>query len=201
MLRRCRSRRDCKTAAGDLPQKQVQHLRHARAGHGRHSNLIQRSAIEVTLRRGDDQGHTGEQRPDFFEEAALVLERIAARLAGVEEEQHSVREMSEGRDRLAFHLVPLVHRPVEQPRGIEDLVPMDAAVEVAERHAFRRERVIRDLRTTGGGRPKVADYPRSEEHTSELQSPYDLVCRLLLEKKKNKYNDIDMRNTDRTYSK
>src|SRR5207248_10161298 len=25
--------------------------------------------------------------------------------------------------------------------------------------------------------------PRSEEHTSELQSPYDLVCRLLLEKK------------------
>src|SRR5207248_5107839 len=28
---------------------------------------------------------------------------------------------------------------------------------------------------------------RSEEHTSELQSPYDLVCRLLLEKKKTKY--------------
>src|SRR5438094_4686054 len=26
---------------------------------------------------------------------------------------------------------------------------------------------------------------RSEEHTSELQSPYDLVCRLLLEKKHN----------------
>src|SRR5574340_160555 len=26
---------------------------------------------------------------------------------------------------------------------------------------------------------------RSEEHTSELQSPKDLVCRLLLEKKKN----------------
>src|SRR5207248_3467647 len=26
------------------------------------------------------------------------------------------------------------------------------------------------------------DPPRSEEHTSELQSPYDLVCRLLLEK-------------------
>src|SRR5207248_4897109 len=29
---------------------------------------------------------------------------------------------------------------------------------------------------------------RSEEHTSELQSPYDLVCRLLLEKKNNKIN-------------
>src|SRR6476660_9122552 len=29
--------------------------------------------------------------------------------------------------------------------------------------------------------------PRSEEHTSELQSPDHLVCRLLLEKKKNTY--------------
>src|SRR5207249_8754509 len=28
-------------------------------------------------------------------------------------------------------------------------------------------------------------FPRSEEHTSELQSRFDLVCRLLLEKKKN----------------
>src|SRR5256885_12096482 len=28
---------------------------------------------------------------------------------------------------------------------------------------------------------------RSEEHTSELQSPCNLVCRLLLEKKKNHY--------------
>src|SRR5215204_5194889 len=30
-----------------------------------------------------------------------------------------------------------------------------------------------------------APVPRSEEHTSELQSHSDLVCRLLLEKKKN----------------
>src|SRR5699024_11469598 len=29
---------------------------------------------------------------------------------------------------------------------------------------------------------------RSEEHTSELQSRFDLVCRLLLEKKKRSYN-------------
>src|SRR5207248_5054133 len=28
---------------------------------------------------------------------------------------------------------------------------------------------------------------RSEEHTSELQSPYELVCRLLLEKKKERW--------------
>src|SRR5690348_18284030 len=32
---------------------------------------------------------------------------------------------------------------------------------------------------------KVIEEARSEEHTSELQSPVHLVCRLLLEKKKN----------------
>src|SRR5690348_17998904 len=32
----------------------------------------------------------------------------------------------------------------------------------------------------------IESSPRSEEHTSELQSPVHLVCRLLLEKKKNK---------------
>src|SRR5574340_193663 len=31
---------------------------------------------------------------------------------------------------------------------------------------------------------------RSEEHTSELQSPQDIVCRLLLEKKKEKRNEM-----------
>src|SRR5256885_7986378 len=43
----------------------------------------------------------------------------------------------------------------------------------------------------GGSAPKhvqqlVEENHRSEEHTSELQSPCNLVCRLLLEKKKNK---------------
>src|SRR5699024_11397375 len=34
----------------------------------------------------------------------------------------------------------------------------------------------------------LAGVPRSEEHTSELQSRFDLVCRLLLEKKKKEEN-------------
>src|SRR5256885_9456194 len=33
---------------------------------------------------------------------------------------------------------------------------------------------------------------RSEEHTSELQSPCNLVCRLLLEKKKKRFNAITL---------
>src|SRR2546422_8441670 len=34
------------------------------------------------------------------------------------------------------------------------------------------------------GRQPLGGFPRSEEHTSELQSRLHLVCRLLLEKKK-----------------
>src|SRR2546421_8826802 len=40
---------------------------------------------------------------------------------------------------------------------------------------------------------------RSEEHTSELQSRSDLVCRLLLEKKKNKITDHSTTRTDNRY--
>src|SRR5256885_7614048 len=38
--------------------------------------------------------------------------------------------------------------------------------------------------------PEPTDATRSEEHTSELQSPCNLVCRLLLEKKNTCYNTI-----------
>src|SRR3712207_8652440 len=38
-----------------------------------------------------------------------------------------------------------------------------------------------------------ATYPRSEEHTSELQSRQYLVCRLLLEKKKNNHDTLQVR--------
>src|SRR5256885_11802014 len=44
--------------------------------------------------------------------------------------------------------------------------------------AFRPSRI----RQPGAGRGH-GNLPRSEEHTSELQSPCNLVCRLLLEKK------------------
>src|SRR3989454_7723003 len=44
--------------------------------------------------------------------------------------------------------------------------------------------IYRSLHAVEAGRP--APGGRSEEHTSELQSPCNLVCRLLLEKKKKK---------------
>src|SRR5436190_10102139 len=44
-------------------------------------------------------------------------------------------------------------------------------------------------RPSDGNRCGPSGAERSEEHTSELQSHSDLVCRLLLEKKKNKINN------------
>src|SRR5699024_12615051 len=64
------------------------------------------------------------------------------------------------------------------------------------------------LRRSGCGPPRPAGNGcpaprwRSEEHTSELQSRFDLVCRLLLEKKKNSFshrtktNITDVLNSD-----
>src|SRR5256885_13153265 len=55
-----------------------------------------------------------------------------------------------------------------------------AAVGWAKSDALIRADVLHATRAT------IRPIDRSEEHTSELQSPCNLVCRLLLEKKKNR---------------
>src|SRR5687768_18003480 len=60
--------------------------------------------------------------------------------------------------------------------------------------AFRNGRGRLLLRTfcrrrTAGAMVRAGRGGRSEEHTSELQSRLHLVCRLLLEKKKNKHKE------------
>src|SRR2546427_1967217 len=64
---------------------------------------------------------------------------------------------------------------LERPRGERLAVGLQRP---GARHAGRRG----DVSPCGPGQPRFG--PRSEEHTSELQSQSNLVCRLLLEKKK-----------------
>src|SRR5947208_10442568 len=61
-----------------------------------------------------------------------------------------------------------------------DGVPQASRTYVAD----RRGRFASNYGCEHRKQPSVANGGRSEEHTSELQSPDHLVCRLLLEKKK-----------------
>src|SRR5574337_378172 len=56
--------------------------------------------------------------------------------------------------------------------SLHDALPICEKIEQLEDQAFRGRITARYV------------FKRSEEHTSELQSPLNLVCRLLLEKKK-----------------
>src|SRR5690348_18435215 len=62
-------------------------------------------------------------------------------------------------------------------RGVRKRTPAVHARTAAQDRGARRESF-----------GPIASGPRSEEHTSELQSPVHLVCRLLLEKKKTSHH-------------
>src|SRR5690606_42012049 len=96
------------------------------------------------------------------------------------------------------HFVYIYHAPtLLYPLSLHDALPIyaraaeAAAVGVPDPHRGRLGHAERDHEAQRGnvdrdlvrGRLQLPQ-PRSEEHTSELQSRENLVCRLLLEKKK-----------------
>src|SRR5438093_9924547 len=77
--------------------------------------------------------------------------------------------------------------PIFDPvRPVLGLFPGSRAQEVKRLWPAFRDAAARVL----AARPDVKRRPRSEEHTSELQSLTNLVCRLLLEKKKDKTKTV-----------
>src|SRR2546426_8428996 len=76
-----------------------------------------------------------------------------------------------------------------------DLRELDHLDALGRRHDVGHRELVAPHAAPAGGehRPLAASgrgVRRSEEHTSELQSPCNLVCRLLLEKKKKNIQDI-----------
>src|SRR5207248_11353867 len=74
-------------------------------------------------------------------------------------------------------------RPGEADPAVPPALSLHDALPICQ-SAFSPSRMP-DIAVSPCVRPEGRlSHQRSEEHTSELQSPYDLVCRLLLEKKK-----------------
>src|SRR2546426_3294923 len=82
-----------------------------------------------------------------------------------------------------------VHDPAEQRDALAELDDGHRVGRVggegARRDTDHREALDGALAAERHRLPGALEAGRSEEHTSELQSPCNLVCRLLLEKKKN----------------
>src|SRR5256885_9978719 len=66
--------------------------------------------------------------------------------------------------------------------SLHDALPISGIESTATR--FRNQSIVRRRNYFRGVAELNVHDKRSEEHTSELQSPCNLVCRLLLEKKK-----------------
>src|SRR5438067_2875495 len=94
-----------------------------------------------------------------------------------------------------MQLVPVPHQAVQAPAGGPDRPVVDRCQSTTTRASTAtapsgpRTTGLRSTSRTSGcstasRETATRTAPRSEEHTSELQSRFDLVCRLLLEKKK-----------------
>src|SRR5438552_8794119 len=85
-----------------------------------------------------------------------------------------------------FFFFSLLRRPPRSTLFPYTTLFRSASVPAKAQRARPRKRVAK---STAVKKPPLIS-PRSEEHTSELQSPDHLVCRLLLEKKKKKKKSI-----------
>src|SRR5688572_32078481 len=88
---------------------------------------------------------------------------------------------------LSLHdALPILARHVG--RGARHEIGEDAGERDEEHHPDDLERRVRS-----GDAKRLRVLARSEEHTSELQSQSNLVCRLLLEKKKQKHIPLPLK--------
>src|SRR5256885_12799655 len=103
----------------------------------------------------------------------MVVERVARHVGGGED----------------LDVEPLEQRPRPELKGAEPLCDrvVDRSGSLPRELLLDAEHVVELVVEPGAGRratkQEIVLGERSEEHTSELQSPCNLVCRLLLEKK------------------
>src|SRR2546427_9815366 len=126
---------------------------------------------ELAVRGVEDVRHDEQHDPDEVGPAVAVGEQVT----GHDSDQ----------DRPQRHLIGRDPRGIERPRDADPDGPEEPQIgPLLNRLPFMREVALRLHRAPPSGpRGPSSPGPRSEEHTSELQSQSNLVCRLLLEKK------------------
>src|SRR5438046_7011839 len=115
-----------------------------------------------------------EHYPDFYLSMGLATENVARKYEVSREEQDAFALRSHQRAVAAL----------DADKFKEETVPFTATLAELNEKGKKQQREIIFDKDEGPRRDTSAE--RSEEHTSELQSLTNLVCRLLLEKKKKK---------------
>src|SRR2546427_3233061 len=77
--------------------------------------------------------------------------------------------------------------------SLHDALPICDRQDLDRRAAQQEHQCHRPVQVRAAGGLDHGPPPRSEEHTSELQSQSNLVCRLLLEKKKKRNRNTRLR--------
>src|SRR5262249_22809383 len=123
-----------------------------------------------------------------------VTDGVVGIATGEAEKEGLTVSCSKGCGACCRQLVPI---SVTEARRLHQLIqemPEPRKSEIRRRFAAGRERVectglleeLKEPERISKGEARTLGYPRSEEHTSELQSLTNIVCRLLLGKKKKK---------------
>src|SRR2546430_4858603 len=128
--------------------------------------------------------------PATGEVLALVAE------AGAEDVDRAVAAARKSFDRGTWRELPPAERAKvlwkvgdlleERAHEFAQLETLDNGMPINDQLLFLAPRAAATFRYYAGWVTKLDGATRSEEHTSELQSQSNLVCRLLLEKKKNR---------------
>src|SRR5437762_3201027 len=148
-------------------------------------------AVEVIIAKRDKQALSDRQIDwvvDAYTRGAVADEQMSALLMAILLNGMSRAEiirwtsaMIASGERLDFSGLSRPTADKHSTGGVGDKITLPLAPLVAACGVAVPQLSGRGLGHTGGTLDKLESIPRSEEHTSELQSPMYLVCRLLLE--------------------
>src|SRR5699024_8096010 len=122
--------------------------------------------------------HTPEE--DAADEAVII--DAPASVTKITSERGTTKQSGK-RERTAEPAADEEVQPAPRSKMRERLLASSKTIKTQSKRR-KAKRIDDDIWDRADRAASFDDDPRSEEHTSELQSRFDLVCRLLLEKKK-----------------